>query len=231
MTDKEREIEEAYKELEHIWAAEREAKSMELEAQDEQMDTFLEKYPQDFNEDEIVDVDELEEEEYPIRRNSNPKIAIAIIANKCTGRHSTGSWHKTVATIIGDFFYINEAEVTLNDDVMTIKLTQPQHAYYLNDDFDCIVIEKVDHLSYKNLPRAKIFFGNRMVRVYEPYDFFTEYYAYEYKPKDVLDTINEVRQFGLDKVILTTDGGLYEDTQGYDVERLISNLNVLHGLI
>lgn len=42
MTEKEREIEEAYKELEQIWKAEFEAKSLELEEENENIDTIFE---------------------------------------------------------------------------------------------------------------------------------------------------------------------------------------------
>ncbi len=159
------------------------------------------------------------------------KIAFAIIANKRIRNHSTGSWHKDVATIVGDFFDVRDSNIIVEQSTITIELKRPLHAYYLNKQFDRIVIEQVEHRSRKNLPQATLYLGEEVLRIYEPYDWYTEYQAYDYDPHSIIESFNEAKRLNDEVLIVTSDGGLYIDKNGCGPDRAISDLNIIHGII
>lgn len=232
MTEKEREIEEAYKELEQIWEAEFEAKSHEMEIENEKMDALIEDayfYSDDI--EDPVDENEIDCEEEYTKRVSNTKIAFAIIATKTTRWHSMGCWREKIATIIGDFIYIDDVAISLDGDSITIQLKRPYKAYYLNELFDKITIKKVSELDYHNLPFATLYLGDLEVATYRPRDWYTEYMAYDFIPNALIRTFQEVEKYEFgESMILTTDGGLYMDG-GVGQEKKLSDLRCLHGLI
>ena len=82
------------------------------------------------------------------------RVALAIIAKKRTGSHSTGSCHREVATIIGNFFKLEDANVFVQGNEIEVRLSESYNAYYLNKDFNRIIIKNTSYRSYTNLPTA-----------------------------------------------------------------------------
>ena len=159
------------------------------------------------------------------------RVALAIIAKKRTGSHSTGSWHREVAPNIGDFFKLEDANVFVQENEIEVSLSKSYNAYYLNKDFNRIIIKNTSYRSYTSLPTAYLYLEDDCIAEYSPYDWYSEYLAYKFCPKKFIDTINEVRTIEYNNLIITTDGGLYRNVRGCGAEYLLDDMECIHGLL